>query len=46
MERLRTEVDAWVTTRNAASTTIHWSFTVEAARDRLARHYEALSSTK
>jgi DDE superfamily endonuclease len=36
------EVSAWVTTRNAAATTIDWRFTTEDARIRLKRLYPAV----
>jgi len=39
---LRAETDAWVTARNAAATPIHWSFTVEAARDRMPSVYPTI----
>lgn len=38
-ERVATEVAAWEATRNAAHTTVTWSFSTSAARTKLARHY-------
>lgn len=40
---LETEIAAWETGRNAKRATIDWSFTVDAARDKLARHYPSPS---
>ena len=34
------EVAAWTADRNARRVTIHWSFTVQEARDKLQRHYQ------
>ncbi len=39
IEALAHEVAAWTADRNARRVTIHWSFTVQEARDKLQRHY-------
>ncbi len=39
IETLRGEVEAWVKTRNDAQARIRWLFTVEKAREKMARHY-------
>jgi hypothetical protein len=41
---LEAEIAAWETSRNAKRATIDWSFTVDAARDKLARHYPSPSA--
>jgi hypothetical protein len=42
---LEREVLAWQDERNAAATTIHWTFTVSDARDKLKRHYQSVNSS-
>ena len=38
-ERLEAEALAWEANRNAAATTVNWSFTTEKARDKLKNRY-------
>lgn len=45
LEALATEVAAWEAERNARKVTIHWSFTVQDARDKLERHYTQVVTT-
>ena len=40
IEKMKEEVLAWSTIRNTKATKIHWSFTVNAARQKLASQYE------
>ena len=40
IEALAHEVAAWEAERNERKVTIHWSFTVQAARSKLHRHYD------
>lgn len=40
---LRREVLAWVRERNAKGARVSWQFTVEDAREKLARHYPAIA---
>jgi len=42
---LEREVWAWQDERNAAATTIHWTFTVTQARHKLKRHYQSVNSS-
>jgi hypothetical protein len=42
---LEREVLAWQEERNTAATMIHWSFTVNDARQKLRRHYHRVKST-
>jgi hypothetical protein len=42
IEQLKNEVIAWQTKRNSQNITIHWSFTVDLARDKFVRHYNNL----
>ena len=42
IEALAHEVAAWEAERNARQVTIHWSFTVQDARDKLQRHYRQI----
>ena len=44
--QLEREVLAWQDARNAAATTIHWTFTVQQARHKLKRHYQSVNSCK
>lgn len=44
IEQLTQEVAAWVADRNAQAVTIHWSFTAQAARQKLHRHYQQVYS--
>lgn len=41
---LEREITAWEGSRNAKRATIDWSFTIDAAREKLARHYLSPSS--
>ena len=43
IEKLQQEVLAWSEYRNAKATKIHWSFTVDTARLKLARQYEKVN---
>ncbi len=45
IEALTTEVAAWQADRNARKVTIHWSFTVQDAREKLGRHYHQVYAT-
>lgn len=45
LEMLAREVAAWEADRNARTVTIHWSFTVQDARDKLTRHYQRVFAT-
>lgn len=40
---LEREIEAWESSRNAKHATIDWSFTIDAAREKLARHYLSAS---
>lgn len=42
LERLRSEVEAWVAARSEASLTLNWQFSTQVARRTLTRHYEAI----
>lgn len=44
LETLRREVAAWVQARNAAQVRIHWRFTSQDAREKLARSYPKIKS--
>lgn len=41
---LQRETAAWVAARNTAAVTVHWSFTVTTAREKLARQYTTVYS--
>ncbi len=43
IEKLEQEVLAWSKNRNAKATKIHWSFTVDTARQKLASQYEKVN---
>ena len=43
--QLEREVLAWQDERNAAATTIQWTFTVSTARHKLNRHYQSVHSS-
>ena len=45
IEALAHEVAAWQADRNARRVTIHWSFTVQDAREKLGRHYHQVFAT-
>lgn len=45
IEKLEQEVLAWSKSRNTKATKIHWSFTVNTARHKLARQYEKVNQT-
>lgn len=38
--QLEHEVLAWAETRNAKRITVTWQFSIQAARDKLGRHYQ------
>ena len=42
LERLRSEVEAWVAARERAGVTLNWQFSTQVARRTLGRHYEAI----
>jgi hypothetical protein len=43
IEKLRHEVDAWSKDRNKEAVKVHWSFTVDVARQKLARQYHKVN---
>lgn len=43
---LETEAKAWEMQRNERAVKIHWSFTVDAAREKLKKHYPAIQKEK
>lgn len=43
LEKLEKEVQNWSRDRNQKQTIIHWSFTVDAAREKLARKYQQVN---
>ncbi len=43
LEKLQQEVTAWADERNRQATKIHWSFTVNTAREKLASQYEKVN---
>lgn len=45
LDALAAEVAAWEADRNARKVTIHWSFTVQDAREKLTRHYTQVFTT-
>ncbi|MFB9995001.1 transposase, partial [Deinococcus oregonensis] len=42
LERLRSEVEAWVAARSRAAITLNWQFSTQDARRTLGRHYETI----
>lgn len=42
LERLRDEVESWVSARNAAGVKINWQFSTQDARRSFGRHYQAI----
>lgn len=42
LERLQSEVEAWVAARERAGVTLNWQFSTQVARRTLGRHYEAI----
>ena len=44
-QQLEQEVLAWVDARNAKRTTVNWQFSIQNARDKLKRHYQACRKT-
>lgn len=42
LERLSSEVEAWVTARERAGITLNWQFSIQDARRSLGRHYDAI----
>jgi hypothetical protein len=42
---LKAEIDAWERQRNASGARIHWKFTTNKARDKLARAYPHPTNT-
>lgn len=46
LTRLETEAKAWEMQRNEQAVKIHWSFTLDAAREKLKKHYPAIHKEK
>ena len=42
LERLKSEVEPWVKTREQEKVTLNWQFSTETARTKLKRHYESI----
>lgn len=39
-QQLEREILTWVEARNAKRVTVNWQFSIQAARDKLQRHYQ------